>query len=331
MIVPASSEAIEKAARILKQGGLVAFPTETVYGLGANALDPVAVSAIFKAKERPASHPLIVHIHELDALSELSPAFSLPEYRSRIIKLAEFWPGPLSLVLPRDPRVPLEVTGGKDTVAVRIPAHPIALELLHAAQIPIAAPSANRYTYVSPTCAAHVEQGLGDAVAMIIDGGICDIGLESTVLSLVHDRPTILRHGAVTKEQLTKTLQEQVFEVSEEPDIDDMISPGMSPVHYAPRTQVILKSDFNSENISGRIGLISFRAYEDELNYDFAAVTCLSDTGDLQEIAKKLFLTLQEMDALTLDCIVLDTCEARGLGRAIMDRVIRATRRNRVQ
>ena len=331
MIVSASAEVITHAASILKSGGLVAFPTETVYGLGANALDATAVKKIFDAKERPATHPLIVHVDALDTLSQLTPAFSIPEYREKIIKVADFWPGPLSLVLPKSDAVPEEVTGGKDSVAVRIPAHPIALELLQAAQIPIAAPSANRYTYVSPTTAAHVEQGLGNAVDMIIDGGMCDIGIESTVLSLVHESPTILRHGAVTKEQLTQALGEQVFELTEAPTPDEILSPGSNPVHYSPSTAVILRSDFNPEKTSGRVGLISFRAYEDDLQFDFAAVTCLSDTGDLNEIAKRLFLSLREMDSLDLNLIVIDSCEERGLGRAIMDRVTRATKRNRVQ
>lgn len=331
MIVPASAASIQEAAKIIRKGGLVAFPTETVYGLGAHALDATAVRRIFAAKERPATNPLIVHVHDLEAIADFSPALGMPELRQLIFKLSDFWPGPLSLVLPRGKNVPDEVTGGKDSVAVRIPAHPIALELLHAAEVPIAAPSANRYTYVSPTCAQHVEDGLGESIDMIIDGGDCEIGIESTVLSLVHATPTILRHGAVTKEQLTAALGQQIFELTESVDPDEIHSPGMNPLHYAPDTRVLLRNDFDAQRMSGRIGLISFRAYEDELGFDFAAVTCLSSTCDLHEVARRLFAALREMDTLDLDYIVIDTCDARGLGRAIMDRVIRATRQKKSQ
>jgi L-threonylcarbamoyladenylate synthase len=166
---------------------------------------------------------------------------------------------------------------------------------------------------------------------MVIDGGECDIGIESTVLSLVHPSPTILRHGAVTKEQLTAALGRQIFELTETEDVDEVHSPGMHPLHYAPDTRVMLRNDFDPQRMSGRIGLISFRAYEDELGFDFAAVTCLSSTCDLHQVAHRLFAALRDMDALDLDSIVIDTCDTRGLGRAIMDRVVRATRQKKAQ
>ncbi len=197
-----SAEVIEEAARRLRAGELVAFPTETVYGLGANALDADAVRRIFTAKGRPSYNPIIVHVADVNGARRVVSEW--PESAARLAQ--RFWPGPLTLVLPRRPEVPDAVTAGLDTVAVRVPAHPVALALLRAAGIPIAAPSANPSTRVSPTTARHVAESLGDRVAMIIDGGPTSVGIESTVLDVSHDRPVLLRPGMISQADLAEVV-----------------------------------------------------------------------------------------------------------------------------
>jgi L-threonylcarbamoyladenylate synthase len=233
---PSSAE-IDRAASLLREGRLVAFPTETVYGLGANALDEVAVRRIFEAKGRPSTSPVIVHISSLDmvpiVVTEWPPAAQL---------LAEkFWPGPLTLVLKKQSAIPFIVTAGLDTVGVRMPSHPVALALIAAAQLPIAAPSANRFTKLSPTTAAHVRDALGDRVDYILDGGPCTIGIESTVLSLAGDRPVLLRPGGVSRQQIEDVIG-PVFVQSEASEVAHP-APGMHPRHYSPRTKLLLVRD----------------------------------------------------------------------------------------
>lgn len=217
---------------MLRAGGLVALPTETVYGLGADVEDPIAVARIFQVKGRPASHPLIVHIaaaDELDAWVEEVPA------AARL--LAEhFWPGPLTLVLRRGHRVPLEATDGLETVAVRVPDHPVALALLSAFGGGITAPSANRFGSVSPTTADHVRAELGDAVDFVLDGGSCQVGVESTIVDVTGETPSILRPGGVTREDLEAVLGHPVVV----PSTSDVRVPGQHPSHYAPRARVVL-------------------------------------------------------------------------------------------
>ncbi len=195
---------IARAAEILRGGGLVAFPTETVYGLGANALDPAAVDRIYAAKGRPSFNPLIVHVADADHVLDVAAAW--PDNAERLARA--FWPGPLTLVLPKRPEVPSSVTAGLDTVAVRVPSHPVARALLVAAGIPIAAPSANRSSEVSPTTGAHVEKSLGDAVDLILDAGPTLVGIESTVVDLTFDPPAILRPGIITREDLALVIGE---------------------------------------------------------------------------------------------------------------------------
>jgi L-threonylcarbamoyladenylate synthase len=230
----AEPEAIARAAEVLRRGGLVAFPTETVYGLGAAALDPAAVARIFAAKGRPATNPLIVHITDADEARSLTAAW--PEEAAQLAE--RFWPGPLTLVLPRAARVPALVTAGGPTVALRVPAHPVALALLRAAALPVAAPSANRSTGLSPTRAEHVLRGLGGRIDLILDGGPTAGGLESTVLDVTTDPPRLLRPGLVTPAEIETEIgpilrPEQAHpEASEQP----LRSPGMLRRHYAPRT-----------------------------------------------------------------------------------------------
>ena len=226
---------LEEAARVLRAGGLVAFPTETVYGLGAHALDPAAVGRIYAAKGRPAYNPLIVHV--ASAAEALTVVRDWPPLAGR--RAEAFWPGPLTLVLPRRPEVPDEVAAGLPTVAVRVPAHPVALALLRAARIPVAAPSANRSTEVSPTTARHVAKSLGDAVDLILDGGPTSVGIESTVLDLSRGQPTILRPGVLGPAELEPVTGPLAI-ASAAKQGAPLPSPGMMDRHYAPRARVRL-------------------------------------------------------------------------------------------
>ena len=235
---------LEEAAQLLRAGGLVAFPTETVYGLGANALSPEAVARIFEAKGRPSSNPLIVHIHSIEAARRL-----VREWSPLAQRLAEaFWPGPLTLILPKSELIPDIVTGGGSTVALRVPAHPVALQLLLKTGLPIAAPSANRSLSISPTCAEHVLKSLGGRIDLILDGGSCPGGIESTVLNLTVDPPKILRPGLISAleiEAVIGSLAQARLEESETVSREAVavLSPGMSAKHYAPDTPFILSDE----------------------------------------------------------------------------------------
>lgn len=230
-IVPVTAENIVRAADLIGAGGLVAFPTETVYGLGANALDADAVANIFDAKGRPSNNPLIVHVADAEAARDLVPQW--PESASALA--AEFWPGPLTIVLPKGYRIPDIVTGGGPTVALRVPAHRVALQLLHAADVPIAAPSANRSGEISPTTARHVLRSLGERVPIILDGGPTIAGIESTVIDLSGLYPRLLRPGPISLARLSEILGE-IRVPSTAPPSGILPSPGMLSRHYAPRT-----------------------------------------------------------------------------------------------
>lgn len=232
----ASRAALARAAAVLRAGGLVAFPTETVYGLGANALDAAAVARIFAAKGRPSFNPVIVHVPDADAARALVTAW--PPAAARLA--ARFWPGPLTLVLPKRADVPDGVTAGLGAVGVRVPAHPVALALLREAALPIAAPSANRYTELSPTAAAHVERALGERVDLVLDGGPTTVGIESTVVDLAGDVPLLLRPGGVSLAELRDVVGE-VRERAADPDAGDAPrpAPGMVERHYAPRARLL--------------------------------------------------------------------------------------------
>lgn len=232
----AREPAIARAAALLGQGKLVCFPTETVYGLGANALDPAAVNRIFEVKGRPPHNPLIVHVHDAAAAQRL--VTSWPEAADRLAK--KWWPGPLTIVLPKARDVPPEVTAGLPTVALRVPAHPVALALLRAAGVPVAAPSANLSGEVSPTTAAHVERSLGDRIPMILDAGPTNIGIESTVIDLSGPSPVLLRPGMVSREEIER----EIGPVALAPRLEDADAPrpapGMLDRHYAPKARVVL-------------------------------------------------------------------------------------------
>lgn len=327
-MVVAESEIIH-AAELLRNGKLVAFPTETVYGLGADATNQAAVQRIFTAKGRPSSNPLIVHVTSLEqilAYADISRSWNPLVVRERLIALQQFWPGPLSVVLPKGPNISSAVSAGGDTVAIRIPRHPVALQLLDACKLPIAAPSANPSMYISPTTAQHVRQSLGSNVDYVLDGGPCDVGIESTVLSLLQETPVILRPGAITAEQISEALHCSVAQTAAASSNEHapLLSPGLLAKHYAPKTKVVLRGCVDSQVAPPeKTGVILFS--EENVPSNAAVTITLSKTGKLEEVAAHLFAALRELDQRGLDLIVVDTCEPIGLGAAIMDRLIRAT------
>ena len=308
-ILPATAEAIASAAALLRAGGLVAFPTETVYGLGGDATNERAVAAIFAAKGRPRFNPLILHVPGLEA----AEAVAVFDDRARAAA-ARFWPGPLTLVLPRraDSGIAFLASAGLDTIAVRAPRHPIARALLQSAGRPIAAPSANRSGRVSPTEAAHVAEELGDRVALIIDGGRTQIGIESTVLDLSDQAPALLRLGGVAVELLTEFLGPIT-----EPSPDRLRSPGMLPSHYAPSLPLRL------EAVDGRPDE-ALLAFGPHTRAGFAEVLWLSRSGDLAEAAANLFAMLRRLDRPPFAGIAVMPIPEHGLGRAVNDRLRRA-------
>jgi L-threonylcarbamoyladenylate synthase len=310
-LVPATEEAIEEAARLMRAGELVAFPTETVYGLGGDASDETAVARIFAAKGRPRFNPLIVHV---PGLAE-AEALAVFDERARLV-VRDFWPGPLSLVLPRRPECGLALlaSAGLDTVALRAPAHPVAQALLRAAGRPIAAPSANRSGRVSPTTAGHVAAELGELVALILDGGPCRVGVESAVLDLTGAVPTLLRPGGVTLEQLAEIFGD--IETAP-PGEAAPRGPGRLPSHYAPGLPLRLDA---GEARPGEALL----AFGPEAPRGFAEVMFLSRSGDLAEAAANLFAMLRRLDRVEFTGIAVMPIPEAGLGRAINDRLRRA-------
>ena len=313
---------IPRAAERLGAGEIVAFPTETVYGLGANALNEKAVAKVFAAKNRPAFDPLIVHIGDKEAASQYVTAL---DQRARQLMDA-FWPGPLTLVLPKRSIVPDLVTAGLETVALRMPSHPVALALLRAVDFPIAAPSANPFGYVSPTTAAHVRDSLGDEVDLIIDGGPCTVGVESTVCALTEQQAVLLRPGGVTLEQIEAVVGP--VRVGE-PTRTDRRSPGTLPSHYAPRVPVVLLKPGEAlpqPEAGERLGLLSLTPRPDARGY--TRTEALSADGNLLDAATHLFAALRRLDAAGLDRVVIEAVPETGLGRAIMDRLRRAAARD---
>ena len=305
---------VADAAAALRRGELVGMPTETVYGLAANALDARAVLSVFAAKGRPRFDPLIVHCCDLAmvrTVARLSP---------RAERLAALWPGPLTLVLPRLPCIPDAVTAGLDSVAVRIPDHPLALELIRAAGIPLAAPSANRFGRISPTTAAHVAEQLGEAVSVILDGGPCRIGVESTVLR-PDPTPVVLRPGGVTREQLAALLGEAVAlaDRSARAEALPQEAPGLLASHYAPRAPLRLRAPGEAWPVDA--ALLAFTGADLPSG---ATATVLSASGDLAEAAASLFAKLRQLDARAPGLIVAELVPEAGLGEAINDRLRRA-------
>jgi L-threonylcarbamoyladenylate synthase len=326
-------ERIQRAAEALRQGKLVSFPTETVYGLGANALDAQAVEKIFEAKGRPSEDPLIVHLAEASWLSRA--ARDIPQVAWQLAEA--FWPGPLTMILPKRAEVPGRVTAGQDTVGVRVPSHPVALALIAAAGVLVAAPSANRFGHTSPTQARHVLYDLAEKIDVLVDGGETSIGIESTVLDLTGPRPTILRPGGVTREQLAEILG-SVDVRSSTATRGPQRSPGMLSQHYSPRAELIYVAGADRAN-----ALLTLRQIaEDEINRGrkvgllmveedlshFAGlsvqVASLGLESNLWEAAHRLYAGMRALDEQKVDVILARDLGERGPGLALRDRLRRA-------
>ncbi len=336
--------AIKEAAQIIRDGGLVAFPTETVYGLGGNALNAEASAKIYAAKGRPSDNPLIAHIANETGLYEI--AAEVPESAKKLMDA--FWPGPLTMIFPKKDIMPRETTGGLDTVAVRMPAHPVAQALIEEAGVPIAAPSANLSGRPSPTTAQHVKTDLDGRIEMILDGGSCDIGLESTIVDVTGEVPMILRPGFITKEML----EEVAGEIALDPtlEMNTTVSgrpkaPGMKYRHYAPKatmtmisgdpervTAEILRRVKKEQEQGKKVGILcASEAAEQYRSCTGADVQVLGSRQDEQAIARHLFAALREFDDAKTDVIYSETFAADHLGRAIMNRLTKAAGHRRIE
>ncbi|MCH2201772.1 MAG: threonylcarbamoyl-AMP synthase [Fuerstiella sp.] len=306
----------------LKSGQLVAFPTETVYGLGASALNTQAIARIFEAKQRPRFDPLIVHIADVRQLSDV--VCEIPAVAHQLAR--RFWPGPLTLVLPKRDRIPDLVTSGLPGVGVRIPDHPLALRLLKAVECPIAAPSANPFGGVSPTEAQHVLQGLSGRIDAVIDGGSCGIGLESTVVSLMRQEPVVLRLGGLPLESIEEVTGPIQVAVSDSKLSDKaQPAPGMLSRHYAPETLIVtVDSDTVITPTHPRSALLTWGPTVAGCER-FTAVENLSNTGDLARCAANFFAAIRRLDAASPDVIIARKFPDQGLGRALNDRLKRAS------
>jgi L-threonylcarbamoyladenylate synthase len=320
-VVP--SQDIDRAVSVLRAGKLVAFPTETVYGLGADAESVAAVTRIFEIKRRPADHPLIVHIASAAELPRW--AADVPEAARRLAEAC--WPGPLTLLLRKAASVPKATTGGLDSVGLRVPAHPVALELLRRFGGAIAAPSANRFGRVSPTSAAHVRADLGADVELVLDGGPCAIGVESTILDLTHDVPVLLRPGGVTIERIEGLLQVPVSRHAP----NEVRAPGMLASHYAPRARVELVDD---DALASRAAALTARGQRVAVLLRGTGVRPALEAGpnlrllelgaDDEAAAQHLYAVLREADVEGADVVLATRPEARGLGEALADRLTKA-------
>ncbi|QDV53855.1 L-threonylcarbamoyladenylate synthase [Gimesia fumaroli] len=314
---------IRAGADLIRQGEVVAFATETVYGLGANALNPEAVARIFEVKQRPHFDPLIVHISHIKQLDELT--YGLSEQAEKLAE--QFWPGPLTLVLPKRKRIPDLVTSGLDSVAIRIPAHPIAQQLLVASELPIAAPSANKFGCLSPTQASHVAEQLGNEIKLILDGGACTVGVESTVIQCTGEIPVLLRPGGISLEEIEQCVGPvRLAQIEDYAESNSHLSPGMLPKHYAPRTRLMIADQLNDVPTDGRKGLLSLFPLEETFlkGHQFSAQEILSPAGDLKIAAARLFTALRNLDAAGVDQIIALRMPENGLGRTINNRLERA-------
>lgn len=321
MIFKASSENIKKAAEDIKSGEIVAFPTETVYGLGADGLNPTAVAKIFEAKNRPSFNPLILHIASTNQLYDLVNINS-----EKVEKLvAAFWPGPLTLVLPKKEIVPEIVTAGNQTVAVRMPKHPVAIELIKESGKPIAAPSANTFGFLSPTTAKHVEKQLGNKVGFILDGGKSSVGVESTIVEVCEDEINLLRPGGITIEMIEEVCGK--VEVKQ-PNLNNPSSPGQLLHHYAPKVPIKFLNEVNEKEIKEK-KLAGLFFTENITSLKFEHVEILSPSGKLHEAAANLFRHLHLLESMNVDLIIVEPVKEEGLGITIMDRLRKATNRYR--
>lgn len=311
---------LNKAKFVLQSDNLVAIPTETVYGLAGNAFSEVAINKIFELKKRPHFNPLIVHIKSSDNLHEI--AREIPD---KAIQLANaFWPGPITLVLKKRSNISSLITAGKDTVAVRMPNHQLTLELLNRIDFPLVAPSANPFGSISPTSAAHVFSYFKNDLEIILDGGDCERGIESTIVGFENDIPQIYRLGSISVEEIKQVIGDvEIFHC----ESNEIKSPGMLSRHYAPKTKTILVDEVEksiNEYSDKRIGLLLLKHQIHDTKIIVQEV--LSEKGDLKESAQKLYASLHKLDHLNLDVIIAEKFPDFGVGRSINDRLLRATK-----
>lgn len=312
------SKDIQKAIHLLQQDELVAIPTETVYGLAGNIFSENAIRKIFETKKRPLFNPLIVHIPNQEYLQQI--VSYIPE-KAKVLA-QHFWPGSMTLVLPKSDKIPALITAGKDTVAVRIPNHPVTLVLLNKLDFPLAAPSANPFNSISPTKPEHVENYFKDAIKMVLDGGVCKSGIESTIIGFENDEPVIYRLGALAVEDIEKVVGKVQIKNKKEENPD---APGMLAKHYAPKTKTILSDAISTEigrHPQKKIGVISF-----DKNYVSSNIVhqiILSKKADLAEATANLYNAMHELDALDLDLIIIEKMPEKGLGISMNDRLNRA-------
>jgi len=318
-------EGVSESVEVLRGGGVVGLPTETVYGLAADCFNPIAIARIFEAKNRPLTDPLIVHLPEVMWLDRVVRLES-QDQRIMVEKLAHaFWPGPLTLLLPKHPDLPDLVTSGSDWVAVRVTSHPLFQQVLYHLNAPLAAPSANRFGKISPTTAQHVQFELGNKIELILDGGPCAHGMESTILSLQEGRIQILRPGPITEDLLN-----EIGHVL--PTVRNVNTPGSLPGHYAPKKELhILNMDIKSFAPTRSSGLIAFTAPDLETLALFDVVEVLSPSGDLKEAAANFYGALRNLDSSKVDILYALPIPEEGIGVAIMDRLRRSSYGSRIK
>lgn len=313
---------IKEASNLLQQGYVVAIPTETVYGLAANAFDEKAVAQIFEIKKRPLLNPLIVHIKSIDYLDTI--AKNIPAVALNLAN--HFWPGALTLVLEKKSNIPDIVTGGKNTVGIRIPSHPIALSLLDELDFPLAAPSANPFGYISPTTSEHVQKQLGNKISYILEGGSCEKGIESTIIGFENNKPILYRVGAISIEEIEKVTGKIKTKntASASPE-----APGMLSKHYSPKTKFIVSeniSDNIEKNLNKNIGFLLFKNMTQDLTTD--KYIQLSLIEDINEAAQNLYAAMHQLDAMNFDAIYAEKVPEKGIGISINDRLFRAQEEN---
>ncbi|WP_436716895.1 L-threonylcarbamoyladenylate synthase [Roseiconus lacunae] len=340
-IVVPTDVTIAAAAQALAAGKLIGVPTETVYGLAADATNQLAVERIFQAKGRPANNPLIAHFANADQARRWINVDDDATITWQWNLATTFWPGPLTVVAPLRGSVAPAVTAGAETLAVRVPNHPVMQSLLESFALPIAAPSANRSNYVSPTQANHVATAFGDSIEMVLDGGPCDYGVESTIIRLTPTVPQLLRPGGISTEQLVSVFGDielirhqapaspsaNTDSAGVEPaSLAPLPSPGLMRKHYSPQTRLIKASEFDLGKMNpAKVARLYFSPQpQSDRPIAFGWIRVLSPTGDLNEVARHLFAAIREADQLPCELIVIDECSNAGIGHAIMDRVHRA-------
>lgn len=307
---------VSEAARLLKEGEVVAIPTETVYGLAGNAFEPKALAKIFAAKERPTFDPLIVHIADIAQLTDI--AKDIPDAAYKLARA--YWPGPMTMILPKKDCIPDLCTSGLPSVAVRFPSHPVAQAIIKESGLPLAAPSANLFKHVSPTTAEHVAAQLADRIAGIVDGGACSVGVESSIISLVGE-PTVLRPGAVTPEMFAKILGEVKVKESTSKPGQAMAAPGQCDTHYKPQVPLYFGKLPEGFTLPAHTVRIAFGNQEGPI----PATVNLSETGDMTEATAKLYAYMHDLDLPEYDLILVDPIPNTGVGMALNDRLKRAS------